>query len=75
MSCVMCESDAVQLRSAVDVLVVPCSVRRLLRTLYVHLLVCYLNNATDLSKIPLGAFHEMLPCNYRFHLLIHKKQM
>ena len=48
MSCVVCESYGVQVRPAVDVLVVPYSVRlamefRLLKTIYVHLLVCYLN--------------------------------
>jgi len=48
MSCVMCESYGVQLRPAVDVLVVPYSVRLamdfgLLKTIYLHLLVCYLN--------------------------------
>ena len=52
MSCVVCESYGVQLRPAVDVLVVPYSVEErfkclniifgLLKTIYVHLLVCYL---------------------------------
>jgi len=43
----MCEPYGVQLRPAVDVLVVPYSTRLaslvLYGTIYVHLLVCYLN--------------------------------
>ena len=40
MLCVVCESYAVQLRPAVDVLVAPYTV---ILTIYVNLLVCYLN--------------------------------
>jgi len=40
MSCVMCESHADQISLAVDVFAVT---YRLLKNMYVHLLVCYLN--------------------------------